>query len=128
MLLWLEIPQDVPLSAAVNVIKPPTSATVNSWDSEVTISDPVPITPDYTWETAYYNSKGEVDILLSVGTLLDLYAEYEAECFADSTLIYEYYIKFDGKEWGVGPSRRTYRQPTFQGFMEFLKKRNRPGE
>ena len=65
-----------------------------------------------------YNSK-----LIPIIRLLEFYEEYEKECNADSSLVVL------GRNWSVTINGKTtteyweYLEPTFQGYMEFLKKK-----
>ena len=74
----------------------------------------------------------------TVINLLALYQEYEMECYNDSSLNYYEFYNYQGKEYkskghsldpGFDPGyiggRKiwTHKQPTFQGFMEFLERK-----
>ena len=67
-----------------------------------------------------------VDIV--VEGILPLYDEYEKECYADSSLHKEYHWYTskgygDPVGYGVKNSYWGHREPTFQGFIKFLRKK-----
>ena len=96
------------------------------WGQETTLPDTV---KKFNWETdTNYNHE------YLVIALLGIYKAYEKECYNDSSLHKEYisYVSYnDGKPVGVGEPIRTYyihREPTFKGFIEFLRKKKWQGK
>ena len=88
---------------------------------------------DYQHDDNYYNvNLGDMIII----SLLDYYGEYETECYNDSTLqeviIENNFIYYHCGVLGCAvdhgspfktESRWIHKQPTFQGFIEYLRKK-----